>query len=174
MENMGILYSWEFNAEICEDEMQLFCTSYNLKNLVDKPTCFKNIDTPTCIDLILTNKSPSFQNTSVIETGLSDFNSLTVTTLKCYFQKQEPKVVIYRNYKYFDNERFRNDLFNAVGNIGLRNIIYNDFETLLLNIFKYTCPFEKDIFVQIMPHSSIKNFVKQLWSDLDYEINFLN
>ena len=38
-----------------------FCGIYNLKNLVNKPTCYKKTDKPSCIDLILTNRQKSFQ-----------------------------------------------------------------------------------------------------------------
>ena len=38
----------------------------------------------------------SFQNTSVIETGLSDLHKLTVTVMKMSFSKQEPKIFYYR------------------------------------------------------------------------------
>ena len=58
------------------------------KKLSKKTTCFKNIDHPSCIDLILTNKPGSFQNTLVIQTALSDFHRLTVTVMKVNFQKQ--------------------------------------------------------------------------------------
>ena len=65
--------------------MQMFCNTFNFKCLVKEPTCFKSINSPSCIvclcvcvsvccmcDLILTNRSSCFQNTTVIETGLSD------------------------------------------------------------------------------------------------------
>ena len=42
----------DFNSEMAEDAMQDFYSSYNLKNLVNKPTCFKNVDHPSSIDLI--------------------------------------------------------------------------------------------------------------------------
>ena len=70
----------DFNSEITEGPMKSFCNTYNLKCLVKEPTCFKNIDNPSCIDLILTNKPSYFQNNCVIETGLSDFHKLTMTT----------------------------------------------------------------------------------------------
>ena len=63
----------DFNSEIDEDAMSIFCTTYNLKNLVKEPTCFKNVENPSCIDLILTNKPLYFQSTKVIESGLSDY-----------------------------------------------------------------------------------------------------
>ena len=37
-----------------------FCENYSLKHLVKEPTCFKNPDKPTCIDLMLTNKPTVF------------------------------------------------------------------------------------------------------------------
>ena len=36
---------------------------YNASSLVREPTCFKSIGNPSCIDLFITNKSKSFQNT---------------------------------------------------------------------------------------------------------------
>ena len=57
----------DFNSEIHEEPLNIFCTTYNLKNLIKEPTCFKNIDNPSCIDLILTNKPLYFQRTTVVE-----------------------------------------------------------------------------------------------------------
>ena len=105
--------------------MQDFCSVYSLKNVVNKPTCFKNIVHPSCIDLIFTNKPRSFQNTSVMENRLSGFHILTVTVMKSKFEKQVPKVLIYRNYKSFKNENFRSDLFYKLCNEELRNIECN-------------------------------------------------
>ena len=99
----------DFDSEMHEDAMNVFCTTYNFKNLVKEPTCFKNANNPSCIDLILTNKPSFFQNTSVLETGISDFHKLTLTIMKSSFVKQEPKIFTYRNYKKFSNENFRND-----------------------------------------------------------------
>ena len=86
--------------------MRNFCNSYNLNSLIKQPTCFKNPENPSCIDLILTNKPRSFQSTCVIETGLSDFHRMTVSVLKTHFRKLPPKFVTYRDFKKFENERF--------------------------------------------------------------------
>ena len=96
----------DLNSEIGEDRMNIFCNTYNFKSLVKEPTCFKSIDNPSCVDLILTNKSLCFQHTSVIETGLSDFHKLTLTQMKYTFQKQQPKILNYRNYKFYNNGKF--------------------------------------------------------------------
>ena len=95
----NFIFIGDFNSEITEEPMKSFCNTYNFKCLVKEPPCFKNIDNPSCIDLILTNKPSYFQNNCVIETGLSDFHKLTITTLKSYYQKKEPRIITYRNYK---------------------------------------------------------------------------
>ena len=77
----------------------------------------------------------SFQNTSVIETGLSDFHKLTVTVMKMSFSKQEPKIFYCRDYKTFNDEHFRNDLKYVFNKRGLNNISCSEF----------TCSNEKEV-----------------------------
>ena len=72
-----------------------FCETYNLKNLIVDPTCFKNPHNPSSIDLILTNKYRSFQNSHTLETGLSDHHKMTITIMRSYFPKQAPILVKY-------------------------------------------------------------------------------
>ena len=67
------LLTGDFNAEPSESVFSDFCEIYNTKNIKEK-TCLKNPENPTYIDLILTNRPRSFQNSIVIETGLSDFH----------------------------------------------------------------------------------------------------
>ena len=87
--------------------MSEFCSLNNLVNLNDKPTCYKNFKNPTSIDLILTNRPSYFQHTNVFETNISDFHLLTVTEFKMKFQKMNPKIVTYRDYKKYDNSCLR-------------------------------------------------------------------
>ena len=56
---MTILLLGDLNSETSETCMKEFCEAYNLKNLVEEPTCFKNLLNPTCIDLMLTNRPRS-------------------------------------------------------------------------------------------------------------------
>ena len=42
-------------------------------------------------------------------------------------------MIIYRNYKYFDNDRFRYDLFLGMNKAGIDNMNYGDFETLVIS-----------------------------------------
>ena len=115
----------DFKADISNTHLKSFCELYSLKCLIKEPTCFKNIENPTCIDLILTNHQRCFQNSSVVDTGLSDFHKLTVTVLKTYFKKQEPKIIRYRDFKKFSNQAFRDEVFRE---LSFNNIEENDFE----------------------------------------------
>ena len=110
----NFLLMGDFNAEPKEPSMSEFLQLYNLKNLINTPTCYKNPVKPSCIDLILTNRPKTFHSSCAIETGLSDFHKMTVSVMKTYFQKQEPKIVCYRDYRRFSNETFRNDVFQKL------------------------------------------------------------
>ena len=77
-----------------------------LKNQIKEPTCYKNSEKPTCIDLVLTNQPTLFQHSTVLETGLSGFHSLTVTEFITSFQKCKPHIITYRDYNNFDNDAF--------------------------------------------------------------------
>ena len=70
-----------------------FCETYKLRNLVKHPTCFKNPENPSCIDLLLTNKPLNFQTTTLIETRLSDFHKMIVAVMKMDFSKMKPRVI---------------------------------------------------------------------------------
>ena len=105
-----LLFIGDFNAGVEDASMKNFCSSYNLSSMINKPTCFKNPDRPSCIDLILTNCSRNFQNFCAIETGLSDFHKLVATILKTVYKKSKPKMITYRSYKSFNNDGFREAL----------------------------------------------------------------
>ena len=118
--NLALYSSCYENFMIIEDfnvnnsAMSIFCDTYNLKNLIKEPTCYKNPNKPSCMDLMLTNKLRSFKHSCVIETGLSDFHGMRVTVMKATFEKLQPRVVNYRDYKYFENYRFRTDLLSEL------------------------------------------------------------
>ena len=52
----------------------------------------------------------SFQSLGVVETGLSDFRKMIVTVIKTTFQKLDPKIIHYRDYRKYNNYSCRQDL----------------------------------------------------------------
>ena len=121
--------------------MDEFLQVYNLKNLVKTPTCFKNPVKPTCIDLLLTNKPKCFQNTSVLETDLSDCHKMTVTVLKIHFPKQKPKIINYRDYRTFSNEEFCTSILSHANVMETQDI--NSFQELCINLLNSIAPKKK-------------------------------
>ena len=106
----NFVFIGDFNVNTSDSSMKEFCSLNGLKNLINEPTCYKNSEKPTCIDLILTNQPTLFQRSAVLETGLSDFHLLTVTEFKMSFQKCKPRIITYRNYKNYDNDVLRSEI----------------------------------------------------------------
>ena len=46
---------------------------------------------------------------------MSDFHKMTVTVMKTFFDKLQPRVVNYRDYKYFENDKFSTNLLSEFG-----------------------------------------------------------
>ena len=105
-----------------------FCDAYGMTNLVKEPTCFQS-ESPTSIDVILTNKPRSFMHTKSIVNGLSDFHSLIMTMFKAHVSKLEPIQINYRNFKDFDDIAFQLELTQSLNEIDI-DLDSNDFDKL--------------------------------------------
>ena len=81
----------DFNIPMSDKFMKDLCFLDNLESLIAKPTCYKNHENPTSIDLILTNRPGYFQQSNVFETGISNFPLLIATQLKMCSQKKATK-----------------------------------------------------------------------------------
>ena len=130
----------DFNCEYKEEAMLEFCSLYNLKSLIKVPTCFKSVDNPSCIDLILTNKPHNFQYSKAFETGLSDFHFLTVTVLKTSFKKRPPKVIKYRSYKHYSHLCFQIEFSYFLRELNMQDISNDDYVSLFMDVFNRHAP----------------------------------
>ena len=134
--------------------------------------CFKNPSNPSCIDLILTNAPRSFQNSCAIETGLSDCHKMTITVMKATFEKLPPKVIKYRDYRKFSNEKYQKDLLEELSKAtrrydeeGLRDFLTSCTDTLdkhapqkQITVRGNQSPFmNKEVSKAIMERSRLKN-----------------
>lgn len=77
----------DFNVEGKMDTPQDFLLEQNVTNLVKEKTCFKCLYNPSCIDVFLTTSHQSFQNTTTVATGLSDFNKIGSYSFQNYCSK---------------------------------------------------------------------------------------
>ena len=74
---------------------------YEVFNLVEKKTCFKNMQNPTCSDLLSINVY-AFQQTIPTCTCLSDWHKLVLLVLKTMVPWSQQKETTYRDYKQFN------------------------------------------------------------------------
>ena len=91
---------------------------------------------------MLTNKQERFLKTKTSETGLSDFHKMVVSIFKISFKIQEPKIVTYRDYKRFDDEKFRESLISYFSTD--KNISYDAFENLDLQTLDKMAPIKQN------------------------------
>ena len=120
--------------------MSKFCDIFSLKNLIKDDTCFSPIvKHPPLIDIILTNRSQSFQNSVAMEIGISDHHKMIVTVMKSHIVCLQPYKIQYRNYQGFSPDAFVNDLIHADLGAALHyskdaNKVYNDFCSRFRNV----------------------------------------
>ena len=81
----NIILLGDLNSCILDISVKEFCKTYKFLSLIEEATCFKHSENPPCIDLVLTNKHFSFQQSGAIETGLSDFRKMVLTMMKMHF-----------------------------------------------------------------------------------------
>ena len=100
----------------------------------------QNPTNPSCIDLILTNRPRSFQNSCTFETGLSDFLKMTLTVLKSSFAKQKPRILNYRNYNSLTSLQ-RSILYKLINsNLQISNKDLKHFKETCLSVVNTIAP----------------------------------
>ena len=139
----NILLMGDFNSCVSENAMHEFCEMYSLENLIKSPTCYKNVLNPSSIDVMLTNKKLSFQNSMTLETGLSDHHKMTVSVLKKHFKRQDPITITYRNFKSMDEQSFRSDLFQQLEQFD--SLYIDDLKALVIRVLDTHAPSKKKV-----------------------------
>ena len=112
------------------------------KILLKRPPVIKSLNNQSCIDLVITNSSSSFQNTKAISTGLPDFHKMVITVLKQTFQRSSPKELVYKDYKNFDRLTFKRELEEKL-NQQVND--YKHFEQIFLEVLNTHAPIKKQL-----------------------------
>ena len=99
-------------------------------------SCFKG--SPSCIDLIITNRKSYFKNTFVTATGISVFHKLTTVSLKSQILNAPHKIKTNRNFKTFDEDRFNEDLKSKLDSI--EKLDYPLFESIFIDVLNTHAP----------------------------------
>ena len=138
-----VLIAGDLNIDSKEEILEEFLFEQNFKNLVKETTCYKNIENPSVIDLFLTNSSSSFQHTTTVETGLSDFHKMVITVMKTTFPKAQPKIIYYRDYKNFELPNFRTELRQELNKNEEHG--YFHFEATFLKVLEKYAPMKQKV-----------------------------
>lgn len=87
-----------------------FMSMYNLRNIIDKPTCFKSIERPSIIDVILTNTPVRLASHLNVSIGVSDHHNIICAATKMHLSLNQKRHIRYRSMKHFNAEKFVSDL----------------------------------------------------------------
>ena len=87
------------------------CEIFGLKNIIKDATCFKG-ETPSLVDVILTNKPRSFSGSFNVDLGVSDFHNCVGVASKMFAPNTTKRRVFYRSMRKFDQSEFEKDLNN--------------------------------------------------------------
>ena len=92
-----------------KNKLDEFCNLFYLFDFAREATCCTN-NHRSATDLILTNRSDTFQKNLYNRTGISDYHKCISTFFKLHYSKLKPKMIHYRNCKNFDESLSLNDL----------------------------------------------------------------
>ena len=104
------------------------------------------------------------------ETGLSGHHHMIYTILKTKFEKFKPKKSIYRNFKQYDSDQFKLNIFISMSAMGAYAAYKNSFVSILDNHSSMKTKnlrgnqkphFNKNLRKQIMIRSCLKNKVNE-------------
>ena len=106
----------DFNSEPTEKAMKSFCQIYNFKNLLDKPTCYKNPNNPSCVDLIITNKPEASKTLARSKPGSPTSTKFSNDT---FFRDQVLNKLRNSNFQISDKDlkHFKETYLSAVNKI---------------------------------------------------------
>ena len=146
-ETVYVIGDLNINFANSANNLSEICDTYDLKQLIKDPTCFKSINNPTILDIILTNSPKSIKQTVNLSIGISDFHNYVSAALKLFCPSDEPRVVHYRSFKKFNDESYINDLKTAPFHVSQ---IFDDVDdelwfhnTLLLQVIDNNAPWKQ-------------------------------
>ena len=132
----------DFNAKELEPCLSQFLYAHNARTWPRKTLVLKMHWILTVLIFFITNSHLSFQNTIAVSTGLSDFHEMVITVMKMSFKKYFPIERHYRDYKYFDRAKFKNNLSEKLSEV-ISN--YESFEITFIEVLNKHAPLRKKV-----------------------------
>ena len=146
-----------------------FCRSYNLSQLITKPTRVTGT-TSSILDVILASDTKQVRNVMVLESSISD-HDLVYITLKLKKERSKPVYITTRSYKHYKADAFNDDVSKAPWSIV---DIFDDvedklhvFNSLFSSILDQHAPI-KTFKVRGKPNPCITDNIRALMKTRDY------
>ena len=108
--NIYIIGDLNVNFNLNPNNLSNICDIYDLKQVIKGPTCFKSLENPTLLDIILTNSPNTIKKTINVALGISDFHNYISAATRMSCPSNEPKLIQYRSFKKFNENDYLNDL----------------------------------------------------------------
>ena len=120
------------------------CETFDLQNLVNDPTCFKN-QKGSLIDLCLVSNPSRFKKALNLNCWLSDWHNFICVTTKLFAPHQKPSVIMYRSFKNFIDDYFICDLYHLLESLNFDksdgiNTCFQTFIDCLNDIVNFHAP----------------------------------
>ena len=151
-ESSNIIFIGDLNINAINENTLLsqLCITYDLKNMIKGPTCFK-ADPPTAIDVVLVSNPRRFKSSLNTTIGISDFHNLVAVASKQHKPVSKRERITYRSFKSFDDAAFNHNVDQAPFHVAS---IFDDFDD--------QCWFSNSLFNSIVDdHAPLKTkFVK--------------
>ena len=126
-----------------------FLNMYNLVNVVDKPTCFKSVENPSLIDVVLTNTPKRLASHLNACIGVSDHHNIICAATRGHLRRNHQRNIQYRSMKNFNADHFNVDVANIPFQVCE---IFDDpddvmwsYNKLLLNVIDEHAPIKRKV-----------------------------
>ena len=90
---------------------------HGLENMICDPTCFKS-EKGSLLDVIFTESKNRISSTLNIDNGISDFHHIICFSTKVHIPRPIEQKIIYRTYKNFDEDTFKNYISTGPYHVG--------------------------------------------------------
>ena len=102
----------DFNIDLgqCTHAMTDMFEMYDLVNIINRPTCFKNVHNPSTLDGIITNSPQRILTHFNLFNDISDCHNLIGAVTRMKAPLAAPRKITYRSYKHFDEKNYLKDL----------------------------------------------------------------
>jgi hypothetical protein len=148
----------DLNVDFLQENnpLQEVLHDYGLTNIIEGPTCFKNLDKPTLNDVILTNCPRKIASTLNVNIGMSDHHNHIQAATRLFAPRSEKQDITYRTYKNFNEDEFLEDLKNSLSLSIFDNVDCENSDHVTIDVNKQS-QLHSDVFRSVIDrHAPLK------------------